>query len=273
MLLLSGREALSSFQRNGPPIVGFTGHMIRNHQVHPMSAITRFLAVSLIPSLLITILASTPGWAEPASVIADGSQVAFGDSLLGEWQSEPLAVVVITPQGSGGEPPAGIQPAKSMALLYVGPRYGVGGDSPLGEEQKEYFQMYDIAALWSLPWDWRHRSSGWGLESRLITSMGELRAAGKNSLMSTLVPALALTSPNGMVALDLGLGLGFFSNYKFGVQNFGGPVQIVGTAGVGFTPTQKFRAGYRFQHFSDAGTYGPTSIGVDMHILEIGYSF
>ena len=73
--------------------------------------------------------------------------------------------------------------------------------------------------------------------------------------------------------MDVGLGPGFFSNHRFGRQDFGGPVQIVGTAGVGFDPLPGFHAGYRFQHFSDAGIYGSSSLGVDMHLLELGYRF
>jgi len=91
--------------------------------------------------------------------------------------------------------------------------------------------------------------------------------------MATLVPLLAVSSPNGLVTIDAGAGAGFFSNYKFGVQNFGGPVQIIGTAAIGFDPLPGFHAGYRFQHFSDAGAYGSSSLGVDMHMIEIGYRF
>lgn len=215
-----------------------------------MSALLRSLACGLIISLGLTIMASAPSWAEPMALLGAGPRVGIaGNSPFGEEQAEP------------------------MALLGVGPRVGVGGNSPLGQEQKENFQMYDVAALFRLPWGWWHRSAAWGLETRLIASAGELTAAGKTSLMATLVPALAVSSRNGEVSIDVGLGPGFFSNYKFGVQDFGGPVQIVGTAGIGFNLFPEFHAGYRFQHFSDAGIYGPTSLGVDMHILEISYRF
>jgi hypothetical protein len=143
----------------------------------------------------------------------------------------------------------------------------------LGREQKEDFQQYDVAALFGLPWGWQERVTGMKLDMRLLTSAGELAAAGDTSLMVTLVPCLALSSPNEAVSIDVGGGTALFSNYKFGVQNFGGPAQIVATAGIGFNLVPGFFAGYRFQHFSDAGTYGPTSLGVDMHMLEINYRF
>ena len=87
------------------------------------------------------------------------------------------------------------------------------------------------------------------------------------------MPLHARCARGGALALDIGTGLAFFTNYKFGVQDFGGPVQIIATTGLSIAPVPGFRAGYRFQHFSDAGTYGPTSLGVDMHLLEMGYLF
>jgi hypothetical protein len=188
--------------------------------------------------------------------------------------AEHVAMVVVAPQiGLPRDTHRPTEPRKPMALLGIGPRYGIGGDSPLGEEQKEDFRLYDVAAMLRLPWGWQYGSNSWGLETRFLASAGELAAAGQTSFMSTFVPLLALTSPNSSVSIDMGIGPGFFSNYKFGVQNFGGPMQIVGTAGIGFSMVSGFHAGYRFQHFSDAGMYGPTSLGVDMHIMDIRYKF
>ena len=54
--------------------------------------------------------------------------------------------------------------------------------------------------------------------------------------MVTVVPELALSGWEGLVTFDAGVGAGFFSNYKFGMQDFGGPVQIVATVGVRVNP-------------------------------------
>ena len=91
--------------------------------------------------------------------------------------------------------------------------------------------------------------------------------------MATVVPDLALSGWDGLVILDMGAGAGFFSRYKFGEQNFGGPVQIVATIGVRVNPLPHAYAGFRVQHFSDAGMYGSSSLGVDMYIVEAGYKF
>ena len=68
-------------------------------------------------------------------------------------------------------------------------------------------------------------------------------------------------------------GLAYFSRYKFGVQDFGGPVQFVATMGVRVNPFAHVYTGFRLQHFSDAGLYGSSSLGVDLYILELGYRF
>jgi hypothetical protein len=185
--------------------------------------------------------------------------------------SEPMAIMTEAPHPGMGETRFGV-PRRGLTFLGVGPRYGVGGNSPLGEEQKENFQLFDLAALFKLPWGFE-AAREWAVETRLLTSAGQLTAAGESSFMSTIVPCVALTSFGGRVTLDLGLGGGFFTNHTFGVQDFGGPAQIVGTTGIAITLFKDFHAGYRFQHFSDAGIYGPTSLGVDMHIMDVRYRF
>ena len=164
--------------------------------------------------------------------------------------------------------------AENMALLIIGPRIGFGGKTPLlGKEQKYYFHMTDVAAVFKLPWSWPLGGSRWSLETRLIASAGLLTAAGESGLMMTVVPDLALSGWQGLVTFDAGAGGGFFSNYKFGMQDFGGPVQIVATTAVRVNPFPHAYTGFRVQHFSDAGLDGPSSLGVDMYIIELGYRF
>ena len=164
--------------------------------------------------------------------------------------------------------------AEDTTLISIGPRLGFTGKSPfLGKEQKYNFHLADVAAIFRLPWSREFGDSGWRLETRLITSAGYLAAAGDSALMATVVPDLALSGWKGLVTLDAGMGAGFFSNYKFGIQDFGGPVQVVATVGIRVSPIPHAYAGFRLQHFSDAGLYGSSSLGVDMYIVEIGYRF
>jgi hypothetical protein len=164
--------------------------------------------------------------------------------------------------------------AGDMALLSIGPRIGFSGKTPLfGKEQKYFFHMTDVAAVFKLPWSWPLGGNSWSLETRLIASAGLLQAASDSGLIMTVVPDLALSGWEGLVTFDAGAGAGFFSNYKFGAQDFGGPVQIVATMGVRVNPFSHAYAGFRVQHFSDAGLYGSSSLGVDMYIAELGYRF
>jgi Lipid A 3-O-deacylase (PagL) len=83
----------------------------------------------------------------------------------------------------------------------------------------------------------------------------------------------AINTIKEVVSIDVGTGPAFFSNYKFAGQDFGGPIQIVGSVGAGFNFIPGCFAEYRLQHFSDAGAYGPYKAGVNMHLLEINFRF
>ena len=159
-------------------------------------------------------------------------------------------------------------------LLSIGPRYGFSGKAPLlGKQQTYNFSLIDVAATLKLPWSWPLGQSPWTLESRLITSAGALHAADETGFMGTVVPDLALSGWNGLVSVDLGGGLAFLSRDKFGTQDLGGPVQLVLTLALQIHPIPHAFAGFRLQHFSDAGLYGSSALGVDMYIIEAGYRF
>jgi hypothetical protein len=161
-----------------------------------------------------------------------------------------------------------------MALLSIGPRIGFSGGTPLlGEKQTESFRMVDVAAVFTLPWSWPLGGSAWSLNTRLTASAGLLEAASDSGLMMTVVPDLALSGWKGLVTFDAGVGAGFFSDYKFGVQDFGGPVQFLATMGVRVNPFSHAYTGFRVQHFSDAGLYESSGLGVDLYIVELGYRF
>jgi len=164
--------------------------------------------------------------------------------------------------------------AGDTTLLSIGPRYGFSGKAPLlGKQQTYNFELYDLAATFRLPWSWPLGESPWRVETRLITSAGALHAAGETGFMGTVVPDVALSGWNGFVSLDAGLGLGFFSRDKYGTQDIGGPVQIVGTIALQIHPIPHAFVGFRLHHFSDAGLYGSNALGVDLYIIEVGYRF
>ena len=164
--------------------------------------------------------------------------------------------------------------AGDITLLSIGPRIGFGEKIPfMGKEQKYYFHLYDVAATIKLPWSWPLGESTWSVDTRLLASAGLLTGGNESGLMMTAIPGLALSGWKGLLTLDAGVGAGLFSNHTFGVQDFGGPVQIVATLGAQVSPFSHTYAGVRIQHFSDAGLNGTSSLGVDMYIAELGYRF
>jgi lipid A 3-O-deacylase PagL len=163
--------------------------------------------------------------------------------------------------------------AEDSILISVGPRIGFSDKTPLlGKQQREVFHLYDVAATFRLPWRWPLGAGRWKLETGVITSVGLLEAAGDAGAMATVVPDL-LVSWKELMSFDAGAGVGLFSRYQFGSQNFGGPAQLVATMGISFSPFTHSYAGFRLLHFSDAGLYGSDSLGVDLFIFEVGYKF
>jgi hypothetical protein len=166
------------------------------------------------------------------------------------------------------------QAAESI-LIAIGPRIGFSTTTTplIGKQQKEDLRLYDVAAVLRLPWQVSLGNDDWKLGTRLITSVGVIEGAGGAGLIASFVPDLALSGWNGLISLDVGVGVGLLSRTKFGFQDFGGPAQVVGTVGITFAPFTHGYAGFRVQHLSDAGFYGSDALGVDMYLLEVGYKF
>jgi hypothetical protein len=148
--------------------------------------------------------------------------------------------------------------ADELRWLSVSLRAGVTGPTVLGGESLENFQQYDLAGTLGLPWSW-YSESGWGVGTRVITSVGALTAAGDTAFLTTL-------------ALDIGGGIALLSRYEFGRQDMGGPFQFVFTFGLTVPVYKALGAGYRFHHMSDARIYH-SARGVDVHMLEVVYRF
>jgi hypothetical protein len=143
----------------------------------------------------------------------------------------------------------------------------------MGKQQTVDFQLYDVAALWRLPWRTSWHDGRWEVGTRLLTSGGVIEGADTTGLIATVVPDVVLSGWNGLGSLDAGIGVGFLSRHRYGVQDFGGATQIVATVGITVSPFTHGYGGFRLQHFSDAGLYGSDALGVDMYLLELGYKF
>jgi hypothetical protein len=159
-----------------------------------------------------------------------------------------------------------------LSLLSVSIRATFSSTDVVGRVAPEKFGEYGVAANFRLPWAW-YSQSGWGAGIRLMASTGALYGAGETALVVSLIPVVALGSQDGRFTLDMGAGGALLSRHQFGTQDYGGYFQFALTAGVGVPLFKRLGVGYRFQHYSCAGIYGPHSTGADLHMLELTYRF
>lgn len=162
--------------------------------------------------------------------------------------------------------------AADLELLSVGVRARVGENTVLGKDQPESFREYDVVASIQLPWE-SQSPSGWGVGARLLTSVGVLQGADKTGLVASVIPVLALGRQDGRLTVELGAGLVLLSEHRYALQDYGGHLQFALTLGVGVPLYKRVGLGYRFLHYSDAGAYGPDTIGADFHMIELIYRF
>jgi hypothetical protein len=162
--------------------------------------------------------------------------------------------------------------ASDLELLSVGVRAQVWEQRVLGKEQPESFNEYDLVAAMRLPWN---GPSFWGFDvnTRLLASAGVLQGADKTAFVASAIPALAFIRRDVPVTVEFGAGLALISEHRYGEQEYGGPLQFALTFSVGVAVYKRVGIAYRFMHYSDAGAYGPDTVGADLHMIELIYRF
>lgn len=162
--------------------------------------------------------------------------------------------------------------AADFDLLSVSALVKVGENHVLGKAQPESFREYDVMAALRLPLGELIPEES-GVHTRLLVGAGVLQSSGKSGVVVSAIPALAIATDDGRFVVDAGLGLGLLSRYRFGRQDFGGPIQFALTAGFSLPLFDSFGVGYRFLHYSDAGLYGSGTVGTDSHMAELIYRY
>ena len=162
--------------------------------------------------------------------------------------------------------------AEEIRLNSIGIRGGASGSSPIGSKETQYFQEYDVMANWSLPWEW-YSQAGWGVDTRLLGSVGAVTASGDTAFISTLVPGFVFGKKDGWLSLELGGGVGLLSQHQFPHQDVGGDFEFVWETAVRAKVYRGIGVGYWFRHMSDATLYGDKGRGFDLHMLEVSYRF
>ena len=162
--------------------------------------------------------------------------------------------------------------AEEIRLNSIGVRGGASGSSPIGAKETQYFQEYDLMANWSMPWGW-YSESGWGVGTRLMGSVGAIRASGDTAFVATLVPGFVFGKKDGWLSLEVGGGGALLSQHHFTHQDLGGTFQFVWDTALRAKVYGGIGLGYWFHHMSDAGLYGRDARGFDVHMIEVSYRF
>jgi len=138
--------------------------------------------------------------------------------------------------------------------------------------EKEDFEQFDIFGSVRFPKQYYY-DSGWEIYFRMNGSLGALRGDGELGFIGTVSPGIVFWYPAWNISINGGPGLAYVSREKYGRQDLGGPIQIVGQGGLTYYVTDHIGIGWRFHHISDAGMWGSDNRGVDVNLFELTYKF
>ena len=93
-----------------------------------------------------------------------------------------------------------------------------------------------------------------------------------NAALATLGPLLAVGWEGFPISVEGGSGPTILSRSEFETKDFGDPVQFTSHIGLYWDITKHWRAGYRFQHMSNAGI-SQDNPGINLHMLALSYRF
>lgn len=141
---------------------------------------------------------------------------------------------------------------------------GAVADTKTSEE----FDAYEAFVVLDLPWAWQTGAAR--IQSQLEITGGVLDAAGETGFLGTLGPRLAYVGDR--VSVDVGVSAAALGETEFGRHDFVGRSQFIAQAGIAFALTERFNAGVRFRHMSDADIHDD---GEDLNLLllELSYDY
>ncbi len=139
------------------------------------------------------------------------------------------------------------------------------------DDRKSSFRQYEAFIMRDLPWHW-HLTKASDLRIRVEGTAGAMTSAGETGVIGSAGPNLVFSGFDGAVSLEGGVRIALLSRHRFGSEDLGGPLFFITHAGLGVRLSRNFSAGYRFQHMSNSSIYD-CNPGLNMHLLELGYSF
>jgi hypothetical protein len=168
--------------------------------------------------------------------------------------------------------PAARGAASDFGLMNVGLMARFGERTIFGQASPNSFQEYALRASWRTPWEWSF-APGLSIGARLLAGVGVFEGSSRIAAVGSAVPALAIGTSDGRFTIDGGAGIAVLSRHRYADQDFGGPFQVALTVGLEGPLYRRLGVAYRFMHYSDAGAYGPHTIGADLHMAGVTYRF
>jgi len=123
----------------------------------------------------------------------------------------------------------------------------------------------------NLPVSWQLGDS-FSLKTRMDFTAGWLGREGLDAVTSSAGPAFVLKYKDLPLTLEAGSSSGLISRHEFGSVDLGGPVQFTTHIGMSWDITRHLRAGYRYEHISNAGIYKPNP-GLNLQAFAFSYIF
>lgn len=114
-------------------------------------------------------------------------------------------------------------------------------------------------------------SSDTKLYPRLDVGVGHLHADSQSSGWLAVGIDVVLSILGGAWELEGGFRPVLLFEHRFGMDDFGGPVQFSSHAGVTYN-WNRFVLNYRFQHISNANIYEHNA-GLELHLVGVGMRF
>ncbi|MEY2428504.1 MAG: hypothetical protein QOJ40_1389 [Verrucomicrobiota bacterium] len=162
--------------------------------------------------------------------------------------------------------PAAASRAGAFSLESAGIRYGFPADTrSQGFKQVEAFLNCNLPLHWTL-------FDNWPLQSRLDASLGWLGRDRADAVLATLGPTLVVRYKELPLSLEGGASVTGLSRDVFGTKDLGSMFQFTSHIGLNWNFAERFRAGYRFQHMSNAGISEPNP-GLNLHVVAVSYLF
>ncbi len=136
---------------------------------------------------------------------------------------------------------------------------------------EENFQQYDLFGTLPLPWTYEWES-GWRIESLADLTLSVLNGEGETGGTIAVGPDLFLLCPKRWIALNMGGGLGFYEDHKFGKYTLGGPLFFHFQTGATVFVHPSLSVGYRYHHKSNGNIFYKNS-SLNMHQFELRFWF